>query len=49
VLTGKELAFLCGETARPPAGVVAHDWGEGLVYFSAAEARARGLKTPVGA
>ena len=26
-----------------PADVVAHDWGDGLVYFSAAEAGARGL------
>lgn len=49
MLTGKELAFLCGEDAQPPAGVVAHDWGEGFVYFSAAEAKARGLKTPVAA
>ncbi len=43
VLTGKELEFLCGEGAKPPAGVVAYDWGEGYVYFTAAEARARGL------
>jgi hypothetical protein len=49
VLTGQELAFLCGEDARPPADVVAHDWGEGFVYFSAAEARARGLAEPVSA
>ena len=43
VLTGKELEFLCGVGAVAPAGVLAHDWGEGFVYFSAAEARARGL------
>jgi protein-disulfide isomerase-like protein with CxxC motif len=43
MLTGKELTFLCGEDARPPSDVVVHDWGDGVVYFSAAEARARGL------
>ena len=43
VLMGKELEFLCGEGAVASEGVVAHDWGEGFVYFSAAEARARGL------
>ena len=46
---GKELAFLCGENARPPPGVVVHDWGEGFVYFSPAEARARGLAEAVTA
>ena len=45
MLTAKELAFLCGESAKPPGDVVAHDWGDGLVWFSAAEARARGLET----
>jgi protein-disulfide isomerase-like protein with CxxC motif len=44
MLTGKELAFLCGEAAKPPAGVVTHDWGDGLVYYTASEARARGIK-----
>ncbi|WP_397399755.1 DsbA family protein [Phenylobacterium sp.] len=48
VLTGQELEFLCGEGALAPAGVMAHDWGEGFVYFSAAEARARGLVEAVG-
>lgn len=43
VLTGQELAFLCGEAAVPPSGVIAREWGEGLVYFSPAEARARDL------
>jgi protein-disulfide isomerase-like protein with CxxC motif len=43
MLTEKELAFLCGDGARPPADAVVHDWGDGLVYFSAAEARARGM------
>ena len=43
MLTSKELAVLCGEAAKPPAGIVTHDWGDGLVYFTAVEARARGL------
>lgn len=45
-LTAQELSFLCGGDARPPAEAVIHDWGDGLVYFSAAEARARGLGAP---
>ena len=45
MLTAKELAFLCGEDARPPADGVTYDWGDGVVYFSAAEARARNLET----
>ena len=44
VLTAKELEFLCGEGARPPRDVVVHDWGDGLVYFTPAEAQARGLE-----
>ena len=44
MLTGQELAFLCGETAQPPADAVTHDWGDGLVYYAASEARARGLQ-----
>jgi len=44
MLTGQELKFLCGEDAQPPADAVTHDWGDGLVYYSAAEAKARGLK-----
>ncbi len=43
MLTAKELSFLCGEGAVPPAGTVTHDWGDGVVYFSAADAHARGL------
>ena len=43
VLTAKELAFLCGEGAAPPPDAVTYDWGDGLVYFSMAEANARGL------
>lgn len=43
MLTAKELAFLCGEDARPPADTLIHDWGDGVVYFSAQEAKARGL------
>jgi protein-disulfide isomerase-like protein with CxxC motif len=44
MLTGQELSFLCGEDAKPPADAVARDWGDGLVYYSAAEAKARGIK-----
>ena len=43
MLTSQELSFLCGEAAKPPADAVTHDWGDGLVYYSAAEAKARGL------
>jgi protein-disulfide isomerase-like protein with CxxC motif len=43
MLTGQELAFLCGEDAQPPADAVVHDWGDGVVYFSAAESKARGI------
>jgi protein-disulfide isomerase-like protein with CxxC motif len=49
VLTAKELSFLCGEAAGPPAGVVAYDWGDGVVYFTAAEAKARDLGEAVAA
>ena len=49
MLTAKELAFLCGEDARPPAGTVPYDWGDGLVYFAPAEAKARGLAVAVDA
>ena len=45
MLTAKELAFLCGEDAGPPADAMAYDWGDGVVHFSAAEAKARGLET----
>jgi len=44
MLTARELEFLCGEGAKPPADAVVHDWGDGLVWFSAAEARVRGLE-----
>jgi len=42
-LTGQELSFLCGEDAKPPADAIGHDWGDGMVWFSPAEAKARGL------
>ena len=45
MLTAKELAFLCGEDAKPPADAVTYDWGDGVAYFSAAEAKVRGLAT----
>ena len=48
MLTSKELEFLCGAGAKPPAGVFTHDWGDGVVYFTHAEARARGLDETVG-
>jgi hypothetical protein len=43
MLTGQEFAFLCGEGAKLPADTMTHDWGDGLVYYSADEARRRGL------
>lgn len=49
VLTSQELAFLCGEAATPLSDVVAYDWGDGQVYFSPAEAEARGLVGTVAA
>lgn len=49
MLTAKELAFLCGEGATPPTGTVTYDWGDGVVYFTAAEAEARGLAAKVAA
>jgi protein-disulfide isomerase-like protein with CxxC motif len=45
MLTAWELAFLCGEDARPPADAVTYDWGDGVVYLSAAEAKVRDLTT----
>jgi predicted DsbA family dithiol-disulfide isomerase len=41
--TERELAFVCGDGARPPEGIVSYDWGEGLFYLTAKEAAARGL------
>ena len=41
LLTAKELSFLCGDDAKPPRDAVTHDWGDGVVHLSAAEARAR--------
>ena len=49
MLTAQELSFLCGEDAKPPPGVVTYDWGDGVVYFSAAEAKARGLNAAAAA
>jgi protein-disulfide isomerase-like protein with CxxC motif len=43
VLTAKELEVLCGESAAPPVGAIAYDWGDGLAYFSPAHAAAWGL------
>jgi protein-disulfide isomerase-like protein with CxxC motif len=45
MLTARELAFICGEDAKPPSDAVTYDWGDGVVYFSAAEAKARALAT----
>ena len=47
MLTAKELAFLCGDQAKAPHDTVSYDWGDGLVYFSKAEAKARGLSLQV--
>lgn len=41
--SAKELEVLCNPGARAPAGVVAHDWGEGVFYLAESEARARRL------
>jgi protein-disulfide isomerase-like protein with CxxC motif len=43
MLTEKELTFLCGDDAQPPMDVVTRDWGDGVVYYRAAEIEARGL------
>ncbi len=43
MLTSFELTFLCGEGAVVPDDAITHDWGDGQVYFSAAEAKARRL------
>jgi hypothetical protein len=43
MLTGQELRFLCGEAASAPADALIRDWGDGLVYYAAAEAKARDL------
>ena len=43
MLTDFELGYLCGPDAALPVGTVTHDWGDGLVYYSATEAAARGL------
>ncbi|MEY2449764.1 MAG: hypothetical protein QOH79_3240 [Acidimicrobiaceae bacterium] len=32
LLTAREVTFLCGDDARPPAGAVPVDWGAGLAY-----------------
>jgi protein-disulfide isomerase-like protein with CxxC motif len=32
LLTERELAFLCGDDARPPAGAVSIDWGAGSAF-----------------
>jgi protein-disulfide isomerase-like protein with CxxC motif len=42
-LTAKEVEVILGANAIPPADAVAHHWGDGLIYFSAAEAAAHGL------
>ncbi len=38
VLTAKELEVLCGADAQAPNDAVAYDWGDGLAWFSPAEA-----------
>jgi hypothetical protein len=43
MLTGQELTFLCGDKAKPPADAVIRDWGDGLIYYSASQAKARNL------
>ncbi len=41
LLAPPELALLCGADARPPAGVVMHDWGAGVVWLTPDEAERR--------
>jgi predicted DsbA family dithiol-disulfide isomerase len=41
--TQRELSFVCGPDAVPPAGVVSYDWGAGTFYLTEREAAARGL------
>lgn len=43
VLTAKELETLCGVDVPVPDDVVAHDWGDGIVFLTRPEAEARGL------
>jgi protein-disulfide isomerase-like protein with CxxC motif len=43
-LAPAELAFLCGDDAQPPGGVVAYDWGDGVFYLTRPEAEARGVE-----
>lgn len=41
--TQRELEIVCGDGTKPPAGVVSHDWGDGLFFLTEREAAARGL------
>jgi protein-disulfide isomerase-like protein with CxxC motif len=43
LLTAKELEVLCGADATLPDGVVTHEWGDGVVHLTAAEASIRGV------
>lgn len=43
LLTAPELDLLCGTDAAVPDGVVRHDWGDGSVFLTESDARARGL------
>jgi hypothetical protein len=36
-----------GAAPGPRAGGAPHDWGDGVVYFTAADARARGFEAAV--
>ncbi len=43
VLTAKELEVLCGPAAIAPPGTTVHNWGDGVAYFTPAEAHARNI------
>ncbi len=43
LLTDKEFEVLCGADATLPGEVVTHDWGDGVVHLTIAEAAARGV------
>jgi protein-disulfide isomerase-like protein with CxxC motif len=43
LLTPIEFETLCGPDATVPAGVVTYDWGDGVVFLTNTEAKARGI------
>lgn len=49
LLTQQELDVVCGPGATVPDGVVRHSWGDGDVFMTGVEARARHLVETTGA